>query len=102
RNFVIQRTNGSCVATVPHVIQLLIVDAVAGVNRGPGSASKRSPRHAYPWSEQVFRIILAVDRVADYRLCLQYAIRPEHKIGCGVVRRVPAIIEFVTDTQAQS
>src|SRR5260370_4973397 len=43
RNFVIQRANGSCVATVPHVIQLLIVDAVAGMNGGSLSPSTEGP-----------------------------------------------------------
>src|SRR5260370_19025176 len=57
RNFVIQRANGSCVATVAHVIQLLIVDAVAGMNGGSCSPSQKSPRHPYPWSEQEFPLI---------------------------------------------
>src|ERR1035438_2874743 len=82
------------IAAVAHVIQLLIVQAISGMDCGALIAEWR-PCETGTRSDHELSVVFGVDGLSHHRLGLQYVIGVRDEVCRQALRRVPAVVELV-------
>src|ERR1035438_9816458 len=88
------------IAAVAHVIQLLIVQAISGMDCGALIAEWR-PCETGTRSDHELSVVFGVDGFSHYWLGLQYVIGVRNEIRRQALRRVPAVVELVPYAQCE-